>query len=94
MNAHLSVATWRRRAACRGVDPEVFYPVTDEDAGTAKSICATCPVREACLEHALSAREREGSGEAPPRGSVAGSCASAESPPDGSAAQACADRPA
>ena len=60
MNAHLSAASWRRRAACRGVDPEVFYPVTDEDAGTAKSICSTCPVREACLEHALSSREREG----------------------------------
>jgi WhiB family redox-sensing transcriptional regulator len=60
MNAHLSAASWRRRAACRGVDPEVFYPVTDDDAGTAKSICSTCPVREACLEHALSAREREG----------------------------------
>ena len=55
MNAHLSAASWRRRAACRGVDPEVFYPVTDEEAGTAKSICSTCPVREACLEHALSA---------------------------------------
>ena len=52
MNAHLSAASWRKRAACRGVDPEVFYPATDEDAGTAKSICSTCPVREACLEHA------------------------------------------
>ena len=61
MTALMTVASWRKRAACRGVDPEVFYPVTDEEAGVAKAICSTCPVREACLEHALSAREREGS---------------------------------
>ncbi len=56
----LSTATWRKRAACRGIDPEVFYPATDEDADEAKSICAVCPVRQACLEHALAFREREG----------------------------------
>ena len=60
MNAHLTAASWRKRAACQGVDPEVFYPASDEEAGAAKAICASCPVREACLEHALSAREREG----------------------------------
>jgi WhiB family redox-sensing transcriptional regulator len=55
-------ATWRRRAACRGIDAEIFYPVTEEeaDAAEAKAICATCPVRQACLEHALAHREREG----------------------------------
>jgi len=55
-----STAIWRKRAACRGIDPEVFYPATDEDAEEAKAICATCPVRQACLEHALAHREREG----------------------------------
>lgn len=55
-------ATWRRRAACRGIDAEVFYPATedDADAAEAKAICAECPVRQACLEHALAYREREG----------------------------------
>ena len=52
--------TWRDRAACRGLDPEIFYPVSDEDAEEAKSICAICPVREACLEYALANRERDG----------------------------------
>jgi WhiB family transcriptional regulator, redox-sensing transcriptional regulator len=56
----LTMATWRKRAACRGIDPEMFFPVTDEDAEEAKAICATCPVREACLEYALAHREREG----------------------------------
>ncbi len=55
-----TTAVWRKRAACRGIDPEVFYPASDEDAGQAKAICAVCPVREACLEHALANREREG----------------------------------
>ena len=52
--------SWRQRAACRGVDPDIFYPVSDDDAGAAKAICAQCPVREACLEYALVNRERDG----------------------------------
>ena len=52
--------SWRQRAACRGVDPDVFYPISDEEAEEAKSICRVCPVREACLEYALANRERDG----------------------------------
>ncbi|HVA43757.1 MAG TPA: WhiB family transcriptional regulator [Acidimicrobiales bacterium] len=52
--------TWRKRAACQGVDPDVFYPVSEEDADTAKAVCAQCAVREACLEYALAYRERDG----------------------------------
>jgi WhiB family redox-sensing transcriptional regulator len=53
-------SSWRDQAACRGLDPDIFYPVSDEDADMAKAVCATCPVREACLEHALVNRERDG----------------------------------
>jgi WhiB family transcriptional regulator, redox-sensing transcriptional regulator len=55
-------ATWRKRAACQGVDVETFYPATEdeEDAAAAKAICSGCPVRQPCLEHALVHREREG----------------------------------
>ncbi|HVL94079.1 MAG TPA: WhiB family transcriptional regulator [Acidimicrobiales bacterium] len=54
--------TWRQLAACRGVDPLVFYPTAEDDIATdqAKSICHSCPVREPCLDHALMYREREG----------------------------------
>lgn len=52
--------SWRQRAACRGVDPDIFYPASDEDAEEAKAICAACSVREACLEYALVNRERDG----------------------------------
>ncbi len=55
-------ATWRKWAACRGIDVEIFYPDSDDDADAsqAKAVCEVCPVREACLEHALTNREREG----------------------------------
>jgi WhiB family transcriptional regulator, redox-sensing transcriptional regulator len=52
--------TWRQHAACRGLDPEIFYPNTDEEAVSAKSVCGQCVVRETCLEHALGSRERDG----------------------------------
>ena len=52
--------TWRQHAACRGLDPLIFYPVTDEEADDAKDGVRRCPVREACLEHALAVREKEG----------------------------------
>ena len=51
---------WRQQAACRGLDPEIFYPVTDEEADTAKAVCDVCSVRHTCLEHALSFREKDG----------------------------------
>ena len=52
--------TWRDHAACRGIEPDLFYPVSDEEADPAKEICGLCPVRAACLEHALTVRERDG----------------------------------
>jgi WhiB family redox-sensing transcriptional regulator len=54
------ISVWRQRAACRGVDPDIFYPVSDEEADDAKAICAICPVQQACLEWALSRRESDG----------------------------------
>jgi WhiB family redox-sensing transcriptional regulator len=53
-------ATWRQRAACRGLDADIFYPVSDDDAYHAQAVCNACPVRQPCLEHALTFREREG----------------------------------
>jgi WhiB family redox-sensing transcriptional regulator len=53
-------SSWRQRGACRGLEPDVFYPPTDDEADAAKAVCAECPVREPCLEFALSTREAEG----------------------------------
>ncbi|MBW3557362.1 MAG: WhiB family transcriptional regulator [Actinobacteria bacterium] len=52
--------TWRQHSACTGVDPDIFYPVSDEEAEVAKAICSHCPVRQPCLEYALTTRERDG----------------------------------
>ncbi len=53
-------ANWRQRGACKGLDPDIFYPSSDEEAEEAKGICASCPVQQVCLEHALTHRERDG----------------------------------
>ena len=44
---------WRYRAACRGADLEVFFPGRGQSAEHARQICASCPVRELCLDYAL-----------------------------------------
>ena len=51
---------WRELGACKGLDAAIFYPDDDDDAEDAKAICAGCGVRVACLEHALSTREKVG----------------------------------
>jgi WhiB family redox-sensing transcriptional regulator len=44
-----------RAAACGEEDLDLFYPEPDDQAAeqAAKQVCATCPVREACLDMAL-----------------------------------------
>ncbi|MGH3149154.1 MAG: WhiB family transcriptional regulator [Streptosporangiaceae bacterium] len=57
---------WRRRAACRGEDPELFFPVGSAGPATlaqiteAKTICARCPARRACLVFALATGQEYG----------------------------------
>jgi len=49
-----ALAGWRYQAACRGTDLSVFFPGRGETAGPARQICAGCPVRQPCLDYALS----------------------------------------
>jgi WhiB family redox-sensing transcriptional regulator len=51
---------WQERAACYGLDPEVFFPTTEEEAGLALSYCGVCRVRETCLAWAVRNGERYG----------------------------------
>ena len=52
--------SWADEAACRGLDPLIFYPATDEEAEEAMAVCGVCPAREDCLEHAITNREHNG----------------------------------
>jgi WhiB family transcriptional regulator, redox-sensing transcriptional regulator len=51
---------WRELGACKGLDPSIFYPDDDTEANVAKTVCAGCGVRVACLEYALQSREKQG----------------------------------
>lgn len=44
---------WRTQAACRGSDPELFFPIAPNGYGKAAAVCANCPVVSDCLEEAL-----------------------------------------
>lgn len=51
---------WHAHAACRGVGADVFFPERGEMVAAAKAICAVCPVRQECFDHALDNGERNG----------------------------------
>jgi WhiB family transcriptional regulator, redox-sensing transcriptional regulator len=42
---------------CRSYDPEVFFAEAPADVEYAKTLCQTCPLREACLAGAKDRRE-------------------------------------
>lgn len=51
---------WQLGAACRGADPDWFFPSSDGEAVRALSVCARCEVRLRCLAFALARGERFG----------------------------------
>lgn len=53
-------ASWKADAACKGHDPNLFFPHRGEDTTFARSICGGCPVQEECAEHAIDHGERVG----------------------------------
>lgn len=56
---------WRGGAACREVDPGLFFPVgvtgpAEVQIADAKAVCGRCSVREICLEFALQSNQEYG----------------------------------
>ena len=50
--------SWYNYAACRGENPELFFPIGSIDSALAqlkeaKAVCNRCEVRSLCLEWAL-----------------------------------------
>ena len=56
----IDTAPWRREAACADEDPDLFFAGDDRSVRAAKQVCASCPVRSACLETALAVNEMHG----------------------------------
>lgn len=53
---------WMTEAACIGVDPDAFYQQAKgrkpADWTEARKVCASCPVRAACLADAIETRDQ------------------------------------
>lgn len=60
--------SWRSQAHCRQANAAYFFPPShferkpekDQREGVARRLCADCPVRQACLDYALSVGETHG----------------------------------
>ncbi|MEU8983008.1 WhiB family transcriptional regulator [Streptomyces sp. NPDC048309] len=56
---------WRDSAACRTVDPDLFFPIGETGPAllqiqAAKAVCQGCPVRDECLRWALDTGQSSG----------------------------------
>lgn len=51
--------TWRDRAACKGMNPDLFFPENGQSPA-AHMACAVCPVTAECLEYAIVSGETGG----------------------------------
>lgn len=47
---------WMARGLCTNVPPSTFFPSDGAGVEVARKICASCPVKTECLEHALANR--------------------------------------
>ena len=68
MSVQQSDDLWQQKAACRGPHSAIFFPPAqferkdekEEREIRAKAICATCAVRQPCLDFAIRIREPHG----------------------------------
>ncbi len=65
VSATWSNRDWRVDAACASLGNEIFFPVGNlleavSQTRVAKTVCASCPVRESCLEFALRTAQEDG----------------------------------
>ncbi|GGJ61399.1 WhiB family transcriptional regulator [Streptomyces brasiliensis] len=58
---------WRELANCRGMDPDLFFPVGNSSSvaalvqiDEAKAVCSSCPVAQQCLDWAMHVDPVEG----------------------------------
>jgi WhiB family transcriptional regulator, redox-sensing transcriptional regulator len=51
---------WTGQALCAQADPDAFFSESRRQIRMAKDICGRCPVRQPCLDQAMSTREEAG----------------------------------
>ena len=56
---------WRRQAACRDTDPDLFFPVGTTGPAivqieNAKAVCRQCDAQAECLEYAIATTQDSG----------------------------------
>jgi WhiB family transcriptional regulator, redox-sensing transcriptional regulator len=64
-SAGVERTNWRDQAACRRLNPDLFFPVSTSGASlpqieTARRVCNRCPAQTACLRWALDAGQVSG----------------------------------
>jgi WhiB family redox-sensing transcriptional regulator len=52
---HTEVGAWIDQGACRGMDPDLFFPIRGgmDLIAEAREICAICPVHAECFTYAM-----------------------------------------
>lgn len=46
----MTATAWLEQAACRGLDPELFYPDRGQSTAAPMAVCAACPVADNCAQ--------------------------------------------
>ncbi len=65
LSAEPTETDWRKLAACRDTDPDLFFPVGTtgpaiEQIESAKAVCQACDAQVPCLEFALTTNQDSG----------------------------------
>lgn len=45
--------SWMQRAVCRSQGSETFFPSDGRGVTAARKVCELCPVRQSCLDYAM-----------------------------------------
>lgn len=56
----LTSPDWMERGLCTQTDPDLFHPDLGGSSTPAKKVCLGCPVKDTCLDYALTNDERLG----------------------------------
>lgn len=56
MRRTISDTKWMARGNCAGKSPDFFFPSDGVGVEAARKVCETCPVKDICLEFALTNR--------------------------------------